>query len=130
MSWKGAKASALPTYEGLPKLASFLDEFEEKVTESQRLSALDYVLKATPARWWGTHKQSISKWRQCRRLMEIIFGEEISFPNQKYIGLTYPRKHIEHCRRIWQEHLQQEWVHRFINTLEMVPRIWYTLEEL
>ena len=47
------------------------------------MSALDYVLKATPAKWWGKHKQSISKWPQCRRLMEIIFGEEISFHDKK-----------------------------------------------
>ena len=70
----GAKASALPMYEGFPNIASFLQEFEENVTESQRVSSLDHVLKATPSRWWGTHKQSISKWSQCRRLMEIIFG--------------------------------------------------------
>ena len=57
----GAKASTLPTYEGLPKLASFLEYFEEKITESQRLSTLDYVLKATPARRWSTKKWSISE---------------------------------------------------------------------
>ena len=67
----GAKANALPTFEGLPNIASFLEEFEEKITESQR-------------RWWGTHNQSISEWPQCRRLMEIIFGEEISYFDQKY----------------------------------------------
>ena len=57
----GVEASVLPTYEGFPNLASFLEEFKGKVIESQRLSTLDYVLKATPARWWGTHKKSISE---------------------------------------------------------------------
>ena len=52
----------LPRYEGFPNIASFLEEFEEKVTKSQRFSGLDYVLKATPARWWGTQKQSIFEW--------------------------------------------------------------------
>ena len=60
--WVGTEASELPTYEGLPNLASFLTEFEEKVIEHQRLSTLDYVLKATPAKWWVTHKESISEW--------------------------------------------------------------------
>ena len=101
----------LDTYEGLPNLASFLEEFEEKVTESQRLSALEYVLKSTPTRWWGTHKQSISKWPQCRRLMEIRFGEEINYSDQKYTGLTNPTKHIEHYHGIWKEYSLQEWVH-------------------
>ena len=39
-------------------------------------------------------------------------------------------EHIEHCRMTWQEYLRQEWVHRFIHTLEMVPRNWYTSVEL
>ena len=50
----------LPTYEGLPNLVTFLNEFEGLVMESQRLSALDHALKATPARWWGAHKKSIT----------------------------------------------------------------------
>ena len=72
------------TYEGLPKVAYFLVDFEEKVTKSQRLSTLEFVLKATPARWQGTHKQSISKWPQCKILLEIIFWEEISYSDKKY----------------------------------------------
>ena len=44
-------------YEGLPKLSKFLVEFEEKVSEPQRLLALEEELKATPARWWETHKK-------------------------------------------------------------------------
>ena len=88
------------------------------------------MLKATPARWWGTHKQSIYEWSQCRKLMEIIFGEDISYPYKKYIGLRDLGKHIEHYRRIWKEYPRQEWVHGFIHTLEMVPRSWYTSEEL
>ena len=88
----------LPTYEGLPNLASFLMEFEEKVTELQRLSGLDYVLKDTLAIWWGTHKKAISEWPQFQQLLEIRFGEEISYFDQKYIGLTNPLEHIEHYR--------------------------------
>ena len=126
----GSKESMLRMYEGLPNLASFLEEFEEKVTEPHRLFALDYVLKATSARWWGTHKQSISEWTQCRRLMEIIFREDISYDDQKYTGLSDPGKHIEHYRTTWKAYMRKEWVHRFIQTLEMVPRGWYTSEEL
>ena len=97
----GYEASKLPTYEGLPNLASFLIDFEVKVTESQCLSALDFVLKSTPTRWWGMHKEYISKWTQCRRLMEIRFGEWIYYSDQKYTRLTNPMEHIEHCRSKW-----------------------------
>ena len=60
--WVGIKVSDQPTYEDLPNLASFMTEFEEKVAKHQRLSALDFALKATPARWWVAHKESISEW--------------------------------------------------------------------
>ena len=73
-------------------------EFEVNVTSSQRLFTLDIVLEDTPAKWWGTHKKSISEWPQCRREMEIIFGEEISYDNKKHTGLLDPGKHIEHYR--------------------------------
>ena len=45
-----------PIYEGLPGLSDFFQEFEEKVFEPQRILALDVALKATPDRWWATHK--------------------------------------------------------------------------
>ena len=46
----------LPTYEGLPDLATLLTEFEGLVTDLQHFSALEHVLKYTPARWWRAHK--------------------------------------------------------------------------
>ena len=112
----------LPTYEGLPNLATFLSEFEGLVIELQHLFALDYVLKATPARWWGTHKQSISKWPQCRRLLEVRFSEEVNVMSQKYTGLSNLLEHINQCRIAFAEYLRQKWAHHFIHTLEMTPR--------
>ena len=101
----------LPTYEGLTNLAAFLNEFEGLVIEPQCLSALDYVLKATPARWWGTHKQSIFEWLQCIRIMEIKFGYEISYVDKKYIVLLDLGKHIEHFRIAYKAYPRKEWVH-------------------
>ena len=72
-----------PTYEGLPNLATFLTEFESIVIESQHLSALDHVLKATTSRWWGMHKPFIKEWPQCRRLMEVRFNEEVLIVSHK-----------------------------------------------
>ena len=36
----------------------------------------------------------------------------------------------EHFHMTWKEYPRQEWVLRFIHTMEMVPRNWYTLAEL
>ena len=52
----------LPTYEGLPNLVNFLNEFEGLVMELQQLSMLDHALKYIHARWWGAHKKCITNW--------------------------------------------------------------------
>ena len=78
----------------------------------------------------GTHKKSISEWTQCRILLEIIFGEYISYTSRKYTGLTHLVEHIEHCRMTWLEYVRQEWVHHFIHTLDMKPRNSYTSVEI
>ena len=57
--WVGTEVCDLLTYDGLPKLDSFLTDLKEKVFELQHLLSLDVVLKATPASWWVSHKQSI-----------------------------------------------------------------------
>ena len=54
--WIGTKVSTLLIFEGLNDLEIFLEYFEEIVPVSQRLLDLDEALKATPARWWRTHK--------------------------------------------------------------------------
>ena len=130
MRWVGIEVVDLPTYEGLPNLLYFLTEFEEKITEHQCLSSLDFVLKATPARWWVAHKESISEWPQCRRSVEIRFREEINYTIQKYTLLINFVDHIEYCRATWEACPRQEWVHQFIHTLDMIPRRWYTSVEL
>jgi hypothetical protein len=57
-------------------LEKFLTIYEDEVLEKQRLLALDLSLKDKPARWWGTHKKSITNGYQCKRLLRIRFGAE------------------------------------------------------
>ena len=65
----------LPTYDGLGEVDAFLDQFEREVREKQQFEALNWVLRAMPARWWGTHKGKFDDWRACRRLMPTRFGK-------------------------------------------------------
>jgi hypothetical protein len=67
--WIGTTVSNLPTFDGLNHLEAFLIKFEEIVPIQQILLALDEALKATPARWWGTHKHNITDWVHCHNLM-------------------------------------------------------------
>jgi hypothetical protein len=66
------------------------------VLENQRLLALDITLKATPARWWGAHKETIKDWYQCKLLLRIRFGvEQGSNQLHEYDGHGAPAEHLE-----------------------------------
>ena len=67
---------------------------------------------------------------QCRRLLEIRFGENVSYVGQKYMGLMNPVNYIENYHAAWNIVPRQEWVHLFIHTLDTIPRNWYTLVKL
>ena len=62
------------------------------------------MLQYKIARWWDTHKHYIFEWSQCRILMDIKFGEQINYFDQKYTGLTNFVEHIEHSYKKWQEY--------------------------
>ena len=55
----------LQAYEGLLELPEFLTSFEEKVSEPQRLLAIEEELKPTLAHWWENHMNAITIWNKC-----------------------------------------------------------------
>jgi hypothetical protein len=63
-------------------------KFELEVVEDQILPVLDISLKATPTRWWGTHKENINNWYQCKMLLHIRFNvkQEHRY-KEKYDGI-------------------------------------------
>jgi hypothetical protein len=66
-------------------LETFLTQYEDAVLENQILLSLDLTLKAIPTRWWGAHKETITDWYQCKRLLRIRFGiEKENNKQQKY----------------------------------------------
>jgi hypothetical protein len=94
--WIGTEIREPPSFHGLNDLETFLTQYEDEVLENQRLLALDLALKATPARWWGAHKETITDWYQCKRLLCIRFdAEQTGNKQQKYDGLGTPAEHLE-----------------------------------
>ena len=87
----------LPIYEGIHVLSEFHVEFEDEVSEPQWFLALEEALKATPARWWENHKNSITGWSQCQRLMIIQFGDAELYHAGKYDGQSSPKDHLTEC---------------------------------
>jgi hypothetical protein len=115
-----------PSFHGLNDLEIFLTQYEDEVLENQRLLALDLALKATPARWWGAHKETITDWYQCKRLLHIRFGVEQTYNKQKkYERLGTPMEHLVECKMLWKMTPPKKWPHHFIHTLEGIPVNWY-----
>jgi hypothetical protein len=74
--WISIEFKGPPSFHRLNDLETFVAQYEDEALENQRLLALDLELKATPAIWWGTHKDIITKWYQCKQLLCIRFDAE------------------------------------------------------
>lgn len=101
LCWIGREICELPHYDGLIDVMTFFVEFEHVLVEHKRLLALYVALKATPTRWWVTHKIFIQDWSQCRRLMHIRLGETSEYIADKYTGIKILKDHIVTCGYVW-----------------------------
>ena len=91
---------------------------------------MDLAVQATPTRWWYAHKENIASWDDLKRLMAIRLSVNREYVQQRYTGESDPRSHIQTCEQDWSDIPEDEWVHRFIHTLDTVPWNWYTDTEL
>ena len=91
-----------PIYEGLSRLSEFFQEFEEKFFQPRRMLALDVALKATPARWWETHKQMNHDWGQCQRSMLVCFDDSEVYHDGRYDGWNDPTSNLMECYSLWE----------------------------
>jgi len=57
--------------------------------------------------------------------MWIRFGSIDTQIEVKYDGKVDPHEHIHRCTSVSKEIPEQELVHGFIQTLEMIPMNWY-----
>jgi hypothetical protein len=104
--------------------------FEEIVPTQQILLAMDEAMKSTPARWWGAHKNNITNWVQCHTLMTARFSEQVESCEVRYTGRSCPKYHVRSCEETWSNIPQEQWVKKFINTLDTTPINWYLQAEL
>jgi hypothetical protein len=91
---------------------------------------MDEALKETPRRWWGTHKNKITEWVQCRTLMTTRFSEQVEGCEVRYIGRSCLKDHVQSCKEAWRNIPQEQCVHKFINTLDTNLINWYLQAEL
>jgi hypothetical protein len=86
---------------------------------------MDEAMKATPARWWGTHKGNIADWTQCRTLMTTRFSAQVGSYEVRYTGRSWPKDHVHNCEEAWSDVPRKKWVQIFVNTLDTTPINWY-----
>ena len=43
----------------------------------------------------------------------------------KFNGKTSPQEHLKQCYEAWKRVPRDEWVHRFVHTLEPIAKNWY-----
>jgi hypothetical protein len=67
----GIEIKEPPSFHTLNDLETLLTQYQDELLENQRLLALDLALKATTTRWWGAHKEIITNWYPCKRLLCI-----------------------------------------------------------
>lgn len=101
LRWIGSEVSTVPTFDGLSDIQLFLKQYEEQIPLEKRLEVLDIALRATPARWWAAHKNTISSWSTCQRLMGIRFRSNTGGMLCMYDAQTDPTVHIEECVKLW-----------------------------
>lgn len=130
LRWIGSQVGSIPIYDGFNNLEFFIEDFEKIVLEPQRILALYITLKATPARWWGVHKKTLETWSQCKELLQVRFSEELEFSERSYTGFCCPKQHVTDCVERWKNIPKEQWVHKLVHTLDIVPRNWYTKLEV
>ena len=54
--------------------------------------------------------------------MQVRFGTDIDYIAKKYTRVSDPKDHVEKCKNIWSSIPKKEWMHRFIHTLDIIPK--------
>jgi hypothetical protein len=58
------------------------------------------------------------------------FSEQVEGCEVRYTGRSCPKDHVRSCKEVWRSIPQEQWVHKFINTLDTTPINWYLQAEL
>ncbi len=94
------------------------------------METLNSAFRGTVARWWNGHKKNIHSWADCQKFLRLRFTAPPQEFRSRFNGQTSPQLHLEQCYEAWTKVSQEEWVHRFIHTLEHVAKNWYAEVEL
>lgn len=103
---------------------------ERIVPKVQRFHALDIFLRATPTRWWETHKENMGNSKECARMMRLWFECQIIKMEDVYSRKENLPRNLRRWNQVCGIEPRLEWVLMFIHTLGKVPIEWYLETEL
>ena len=124
-----AQPRELPTYVGLIDPREFIAHFSEQVPKLQRMQTLETALGATTA-WWTDHKNSTPRWGACQNFLHLRFINQFQEVRSKFNGKNSPQEHLRHSYVAWANIPREEWVHKFVHTLDPIAKHWYMEADL
>ena len=74
--------------------------------------------------------QHIHSWEACQKSLFLRFKDQLQEVRSRFNGKTSPQGNLEQCYEAWKHVPCEEWVHRFVHTLEPIAKNWYAEVEL
>jgi hypothetical protein len=62
--------------------------------------------------------------------MTAWFSTQVDGYEVRYTGRSCPKDHVRSFEEVWRNIPQEQWVHKFINTLDTIPINWYLQAKL
>ena len=62
--------------------------------------------------------------------LRLRFMDQPQEVRSRFNGKTSPQEHLEQCYEAWKHVPCEEWVHRFVHTLEPKAKNWYAKVEI
>ena len=88
------------------------------------MQTLETALGATVAGQIDNNKTTPS-WEASQQFLCLSFITQVQVARHNFIGKNGPQTHSRHSYAAWDTIPCEEWVHKFVHTLEPLAQKWY-----
>ena len=101
----------------------------EQVPQSQNTQHLEIAIEAKTA--WGTdHTEPQPRRGTCQKFLRPKVTRQAQEMRSKFTGRNSPQEHWKQSYPAWGNIPREEWVHKFVHTLEPIAQNWYMEAEI
>ena len=93
------------------------------------MQTLETALGATAAAWTD-YKKSTPSWGSFQKFLCLSFINQFQGVRSKFNGQNSPQEHLRQSFAVGDNIPREEWVHKFVHTLEPIAQNWYMEAEL